>query len=73
MPDAVTITTFLAGVGGVIGGGMAAGIGVIAGVGVLVGTGIGLLLGKKQNLFRFAPRKGPFFLNLSLLTIGYEN
>lgn len=47
MPDAVTITTFLAGVGGVIGGGMAAGIGVIGGVGVLVGTGIGLLLGNK--------------------------
>ena len=44
--SAATITTFLAGLGGIVGGGMAAGIGVVGGVGVLVGTGIGLLLGK---------------------------
>lgn len=42
--SAVAITTFLAGVGGVGGGGMAAVIGVIALTGVAVDVGVGALL-----------------------------
>ena len=47
--SAAAITTFLAGVGGVVGGGMAAGIGVIAVGSGVVGAGvvvIGLMLMK---------------------------
>ena len=46
--SAVAITTFLAGVGGVVGGGMAAGIGVIAGASAAVGLGVGVLLGGRK-------------------------
>ena len=41
MFSAVAITSFLAGVGSVVGGGMAAGVGVIAGAAGVVGAGIG--------------------------------
>ena len=39
--SAVAITTFLAGVGGLVGGGMAAGIGVLVGTAGVVGAAIG--------------------------------
>ena len=44
MFSAVAITSFLAGVGSVVGGGMAAGIGVIAGASAVVGAGVGALI-----------------------------
>ena len=44
MFSAVAITSFLAGVGSVVGGGMAAGIGVIAAASGVVGAGLGALI-----------------------------
>ncbi len=45
--SAVAITTFLAGVGSVVGGGMAAGVGVIAGTAAVVGGIIGSVIAKQ--------------------------
>ena len=44
MFSAVAITSFLAGVGSVVGGGMAAGIGVIAAASGVVGASLGALI-----------------------------
>lgn len=48
MFSAVAITSFLAGVGSVVGGGMAAGIGIIAGASAVVGAGVGALLAGRK-------------------------
>ena len=48
MFSAVAITSFLAGVGSVVGGGMAAGIGIIAGASAVVGAGGGALLAGRK-------------------------
>ncbi len=47
MFSAVAITSFLASVGSVVGGGMAAGIGVIAGVSGAIGAAVGACIAKK--------------------------